>query len=326
MKFNMRLFQRKNGIWYAEIQRGRWRSLKTKDKRYAQRLFKALEKEVLKGRLVSLDKSTRITFIDFTQKFFEFHTDIGADARRAYDLAARKFADSIGGSTLLSRIGDKHLAKFVSDCLAQGLKRTSINTYLRHLRTIFNKALKWGDLREKIYVEMIKTPKRLPRFLTEEERVAILKYSKKHEPEIYRVILFGLWTGCRRSEIVRLRWQDVSKDSCRIIGKGDKERIITLLSGAWEAMGVQKEIGFVFHQWKRLGTYSKKFKAIARACGILDIHLHNLRHTAATVMLSSGVPIEVVQGILGHADISTTQIYAAVLLDYQKKELQKFNY
>ena len=69
--------------------------------------------------------------------------------------------------------------------------------------------------------------------------------------------------------------------------------------------------------------YTKEFKKIARACGIEDLNLHNLRHTAATDMLASGMGIEYVQEVLGHADISTTQIYTKILQKNLRREMQK---
>ncbi|NNL32135.1 MAG: tyrosine-type recombinase/integrase, partial [Flavobacteriaceae bacterium] len=132
--------------------------------------------------------------------------------------------------------------------------------------------------------------------------------------------------GCRRAEIARLQWQDVQGDTCRIIGKGDKERVIPLLPKAQEAMGAKKDIGHVFIHWVDLNKYSKKFKVIARACNIKKRHLHNLRHTAGTAMLESGIPIEIVQEMLGHSDLSTTRIYARIRQEKLKKEMKKLSY
>jgi integrase len=197
---------------------------------------------------------------------------------------------------------------------------------LRHLRGILNKAFEWGAIEQKIPVKMYRIPKRHPRILTEDERNAILGYAKEHNFEVYRVVLFALWTGCRREEIANLKWQDIQGNVARIIGKGDKERTIPLLPKALEAMGPIKDIGYVFIHWNDLARYTKAFKRIARACGIEDVHFHHLRHTAATQMIDSGIGLSYVQKMLGHSAVSTTQIYTAIIQKTLQREMEKLKY
>ncbi len=169
--------------------------------------------------------------------------------------------------------------------MARGVKKVSVNTYLRHIRGILNKAHAWGDIKKKVPVVEFKLPERHPRILTDKEREKMLKYAEKNDYEMHQVIKFALWTGARREEIARLKWQDVHGDTLRLIGKGDKERTIPVLSGTNEAMGPVKDIGYVFIHWNDLSKYTKAFKVIARACGIEDAHLHHTRHTFGTQML-----------------------------------------
>ena len=146
--------------------------------------------------------------------------------------------------------------------------------------------------------------------------------AREKDAEMYRIIRFALYTGCRRSEILDLRWENVSGNMVRLVGKGDKERVIPLVPQALEAMGPRLDMGPVFVQ-VHPDTYSHRFKAICRICGIDDRNFHCLRHSSATAMLESGIDLPVIQKILGHADISTTQIYAEVrdrlLVDQMKK-------
>lgn len=325
MKLSMRLFQHKNGNWYYEVERHKPRSLKTKDRRLATQIYKGIKKRYLKGRILDLDKGSRITLNEFKAKFFSDHTDVADDTIAAYNLAFRLLADSMGGNTLLSRIGKSHINKFKSDCIARGCKKISINTYLRHIRAILNKAHAWGDIAKKVTIEFYKIGRRHPKILSPGEITRILEYSQKNDLEMYRIILFALWTGTRRKEILNLKWQNVCGETCRLIGKGDKERTIPLLQGAIEAMGPPKDIGLIFVNW-RPDTISHKFKMIARACAIKDVHFHNLRHTAATQMLSSGIDINDVKEMLGHEDLKTTEIYAKVVQEQLKKEMQKLKY
>lgn len=326
MKICMRMFKRKNGVWYYSLRRGHKKSLKTKDKREATTMYNTIRKEHLKGRLVQLDGDQRITLKEFKDIFFTRHTDIVDDTIAAYDLAYRLFLQSVSRSTLLSRINETHLDKFKSDCLSRGCRKTSVNTYLRHLRGILNKAHDWGAIDEKVPIKLYRLGKRHPRVLNENERKAVLKYAKKNDYEMYRIIKFALWTGTRRAEIANLKWQDINEDSARIIGKGDKERTIPLLPDAIEAMGESKDIGYVFVHWNDLSKYTKAFKTIARECDIEDIHFHHLRHTAATCMIESGIELSYVQEMLGHSAISTTQIYTAIVQKTLKEKMKKMKY
>ena len=71
MNLSMRMFKKENGYYYYEIERGKKRSLRTKDKREAKRLYNIIKKEALKGRLVQLDGDKRITLSEFKDVFFE---------------------------------------------------------------------------------------------------------------------------------------------------------------------------------------------------------------------------------------------------------------
>ena len=154
-----------------------------------------------------------------------------------------------------------------------------------------------------------------------------MRYAYRHNRPMYYWIKFALWTGCRRHEVWTLRWENVHGDDCSVIGKGDKERTIALLPMAKSAMGEPKDIGYVFIHYADIDRHTKEFKKLVRDCGLpsdkYDITLHKLRHTAATNMLANGVRLEVVQDLLGHADISTTRIYADILGETVKRELNE---
>jgi len=312
-----------NGYWYYEISRNRPRSLKTKDKSEASKLFGAIKKRYLAGKIKELDPDNKISISEFKTVFLSRHTDIADDTKAAYNLAFRLLEDSLGGSIILSRVGGM-IDKFKADCRARRCKKVTVNTYLRHTKAIMGKAVKWGYLEKLPEIESFKIGKRHPRVLTINDIDLLLCHAFHCHYEMYRVIKFGLWTGCRRAEIHGLQWQNIRGNLCTVIGKGNKERTIPLLPEVIEALGPRKDIGPVFWQ-PHIDEYSKAFKRLCRDCEI-DSHFHILRHTAATQMLASGVSIESVQKLLGHTDISTTQIYAQVLQEKLTTEMQKMRY
>jgi site-specific recombinase XerD len=87
----------------------------------------------------------------------------------------------------------------------------------------------------------------------------------------------------------------------------------------------RKNIGKVFLRIHE-STATHWFKDLARKSGVHDARLHDLRHTAATHMIASGIPMRVVQEILGHANIATTGIYAHVIKDRIYDEMEKLRF
>jgi site-specific recombinase XerD len=320
----MRLFRR-GEFWYIGFKRGVERSLRTKDKKEAKRLFKLAKAEYLKGRLVKLDASERVTLAEFFELYLQSRYNVRPLTLKKDRIALSAFIDSVGGGIALKLIRDTHFDKFKTDSIGRGIKPTSVNSYLRHLRTAFNWAFERKLIDKKVSVELLKRPKRLPRTLDPEEIKAIREHAMEHDPEIYRMIEFALWTGCRREEVRNLTWQNVHPNHVRIIGKGDKERIVPLLQGAKDAMGEPKDIGPVFLQI-HIDTISHRFKDVARACGLEDVTFHTLRHSAATRMVEVGIRLEVIQEILGHADMSTTRIYAQIYNQVVMTEMEKLTY
>lgn len=324
MNSDMRLFKRKNGWWYVEFARNDRHSLKTRDYTRARELYGEMERQLYEGKLAELTRGKRISLADFKAEFMQLHcATVADDTSSAYDLALRLLIDSIGASTLVSHIGRHHISKFIADAITRGCKPVTVNTYLRHIRAALNKAHEWGYLKQKIRIRFLQTGKRLPRILAADEIEIILLHASHCQPEFCRVFQFAMWTGARRREIYNLRYEHIRNDTARLMGKGNRERIVPLLTGALEAIGELRDIGPVFIQ-SHIDAYSKVFKRIARDCGIEDASFHKMRHTAATYMLASGINIKVVKEILGHTDIKTTEIYAQVLTDHLATEIQKF--
>jgi len=123
-----------------------------------------------------------------------------------------------------------------------------------------------------------------------------------------------LATGLRVSEVANLRRKDVFQNEGAVFlkvrhGKGKKERIVPVIDAlvARELLSLPTE-GFGVTP----GTLKAYAHDIKKAIGI-DFHSHRLRHTFATRLLAQGVPLDVVQKVLGHSNISTTRVYAETL-------------
>ncbi|HEY8362959.1 MAG TPA: site-specific tyrosine recombinase XerD [Tissierellaceae bacterium] len=175
-----------------------------------------------------------------------------------------------------------------------------------------------------------KLEKKLPRVLTVQEVERLLEQPDTADPLGFRdkTMLELLYsTGIRVSELISLTVDDVNLDMgfLRCLGKGSKERIVPIGSFAISYLrqyithirnqlikGKSTKILFVNHKGKALTRqgFWKIIKKYARKAGInKEITPHTLRHSFATHLIENGADLRAVQEMLGHADISTTQIY-----------------
>jgi site-specific recombinase XerD len=176
-----------------------------------------------------------------------------------------------------------------------------------------------------------KARKSLPRYLSLKESIALLDNvdGANRERDLCILIIF-LNCGLRISELVGLNLSDIQVDSIRVIGKGNKERVVFLNDACVDAINtylkIRKDIAtternafFLSAHRKRISrsTVHNLVKKHLSAAGLdsTKYSSHKLRHTAATLMLKSGVDVRTLQELLGHEHLNTTQIYTHVESD-----------
>ena len=264
--------------------------------------------------------------LNFAEAYTESR-DVSVESLKKDKLSLKLLADVIGGSTQLQAITKNKINDFRKAVIARGSKEITLNGYLRHIRAAFAWAVEEGYLKKVPTIKLKKISEEIPRVLDPDEIKAILRAAFKTDRDMGRRFFFHLYTGARRREICNMKWTDIDfrKCQCRLLGKGNKIRTVPLLMPVIKMMEpVSKDIGYVFEEMHR-DTVSKKFKVVARSCGV-DARLHDLRHTAATYMLKSGVSLKVIQSILGHANVSTTEIYAKVVDDMMRDEMARLKF
>ena len=248
----------------------------------------------------------------------------------------------------LNQVQRVHIVQFLTFLKDQG---KSAKTLARHIASI--RAFHQFLLRDQttnqdpsVLIEIPKTERSIPKILSLQEVEKLLEIPHGHEHFALRdkamlEILYA--TGIRVSELIQMDVAHVnlSMGFVTIIGKSDKERIIPIGGPAAEALKRDLEHGrphfiskyqdyslFLNHQGKRLTRqgFWKILKKLAKEAGIEnELTPHTLRHSFATHLLQNGADLKAVQEMLGHADISTTQIYTQLTKTRLKDVYSKFH-
>ncbi len=238
-----------------------------------------------------------------------------------------------------NQVQQQHIRLYSNTLRLKQLASKSIQRMLSSARSFFNYLLKEGKVKNNPAdsVSAPKVPKRLPKTLDVDQISQLLtpKSSEQGPLDLRDHAIMELFysSGLRLSELSSLNLNDIhySDARMRVTGKGNKTRELPIGSHALEALRSwlkvrsqflkpdnEEQAVFVTQQGKRLGNRSiqARLKKKAQEKG-LDSHLHPhmLRHSFASHVLESSGDLRAVQELLGHADISTTQIYTH--LDFQ---------
>jgi integrase len=317
------------GSWQIELDRNNRYSLKTTDREQATGRAKAVIAKYLTGKIKSLENYKAIKLSEYLKRYLKDKDYDSIKTEKGYASAVRVFI-AIKGDIPIRSINAQDIKDFKQghrgrrlDTRQGKVSKVSINSYLRHLKAILRHAKDGGYIQSVPKIELYKIPKKQPVILLEDAKKRIFEKMKAEDTRMLNICKFALFTGCRRSEIVSARWENYRGFTLKVVGKGGHERTVPLVHQAKKYMGPPKKEGPIFWQ-AHPDTYTHYFKKHAVACGVFNVSFHKMRHTAATEMLESGVPLHVVQNILGHTDIATTEIYAQVMEKYMLEEMQKF--
>lgn len=279
-------------------------------------------------------------------KRFLAHIDqIHSGSAHTYDAYERDIADFLSflkteGYENFEQVDRVVVLNYIADLRnrmhASGMmKNTSIARKLSTLRSLYRYLNEYVGIQSNpfLYVKNPKIPRRIPEFLFYDEMDSFLSsFDVEDEVGLRNRAMFELMyaSGLRVSEVVNLSLHDVDyhEQMLRVDGKGDKQRIVPfydevkdLLIAYVQKVRVhwmkqeQHDIIFVNQRGKPLTTRGVQYLMQRHADALhmsLHIHPHMFRHSFATHLLDSGADLRVVQELLGHSSLSTTQIYVHV--------------
>lgn len=247
-------------------------------------------------------------------------------------------------SIKLEEINYQLVRAWISELMANKIAPRSVNRKLSSLKTFFKYLQKQGGVKRNPLSKISgpKTPKRLPVFVDEGQMETLfndLKFEENFEGQRDKLILDLLYqTGVRRSELASLKETDVDlfNSSIKVLGKRNKERIIpislSLKRNLEEYFKVKRVNGslnnlvFVTKEGKTFGEqgiYRIVKKYLSQITTIGKKSPHVLRHTFATHLLNNGADINAVKDLLGHANLSATQVYTHNTIEKLKKSYKQ---
>ncbi|AAW39973.1 tyrosine recombinase XerC [Dehalococcoides mccartyi] len=234
------------------------------------------------------------------------------------------------------------LRDYMSSLIEKGIVKGSIARKLSAVRSFYRYLMREGLIQKNptLNASSPRLDKRLPEFLTTAEVNKLLRIPDSSTPQglrdkAFMELLYA--SGLRVSELVKLDIEnlDLHSHQIRVWGKGSKERIVLMGLPAIQSIQTYLNLGRPLLKGKRntpalflnpnggrlsARSFQERLDKLAHQAGIeKHVHPHMLRHTFATHLLDGGADLRVVQELLGHSNLSTTQIYTHVTKSQARK-------
>ena len=237
---------------------------------------------------------------------------------------------AVVGNQPLGDLTDERIITWKRTLLKQGRTKTTIGIYFRHLRAAYGRAVKWLMVSSNPFLlveegrDKLGKRKKDKDLSVQEVQTLLAAIDQAGDVDFANFVRFLLLTGARRNEILFLKWEDVDLDNMKLKCYSDKTKreielpINKALLKVVQRMDTQ-HTGYVFQTKSRSrGAFRKEqpwhedyvshhFKKYIRDLGMPEHYsLHSLRHTYTNRLLKQGVPLDIVQKLLGHSSPRTT--------------------
>ncbi len=260
-------------------------------------------------------------------RYLDLEKGVSPHTLRAYRRDLEEFAKSVGGD--ISSLDIIDIRGFVAGQIQRGLQKTTVSRRLSTARSFFRFLQREGYLTSNPakLIANPKTPKPLPRFLTVDDAFSLVERPQGigFLPARDRAILELLYaSGLRVSEVSGIDTEDVNfrESLVKIRGKGKKERIVPVGTKAMDALKAylvermlkksREKALFLNRAGNRLTDRGVR-RVVVKYARAIALHgrigPHTLRHSFASHLLQGGADLRVIQELLGHSSLSTTQKY-----------------
>jgi len=358
------IYQRKDGRWAATISLdgGKRKTFYGKTRKEVQEQLKIALHEQQQGTLATGPKQTVKAYLEHWME--DVHKpNIRLSSYRRYGVFLNKHILPAIGHIQLQKLTAQQVQAFYARKLKEGLSVSMVRGMHGLLHKALDQAVRWKIISVNVCdaVSVPSAPRHEMRTLSKEQAQKLLEAAKGHRLEA--LLTVALATGMRKGELLALRWEDVNLEEMSlqvkrtIVGQFNgeyrenepktasgrrnillpqfaidalKQHRIRQLEARLQAGEAWVDRGLVFcnsnGDFFPLTTLYDSFQALLKQAELPRIRFHDLRHSAATILLSMGVPAKVIQELLGHSQISVTlNTYSHVLPSMQREAMQRMN-
>jgi len=314
-----------DGKWYIDFtfNKKRIRQFGGYTKEQARNTLTKLRMEKLNEKMgfKKPEKKPDVLFEKFADEFIELYSKQNKRSWERDEWSLKNLKPFFKGKTLQEIKPDLiegYKAKRKADVTQKKTKTTeaTINREIALLKTMFNKAVEWGRIDKNPLTRVKKFKENHQkdiRVLSHKEAIRLIDSASSH---LKPVLIIALNTGLRRGEVLSLKWENIDFRKGRIFiedSKSGKSRTVPMNRLVYNTLkSLPKDAEFVFFNEKTKGhlqDVKRSFKSACLKAGIKGLRFHDLRHTAASKMIQTGIDLVTVSKILGHSSIQTTMIY-----------------
>jgi len=303
--------------WYIDyrVNGKRYKRRIGPNKKLAEQVLMDIEVKKAKGDYLGIHEAKKILFSDCLSEYLEW-----AQVNKAPNtyVMNRYYADRLreAFTGYLSTLTAKQVENYKVKRRAS-VGSATVNRELALIKHMCTKAMEWGYLKANPLrsVKLLKEPPGRLRYLTQQEMDALVEACSPH---LKPIVATALHTGMRKSEILRLKWQDIDFATKTIIvrqTKNNEPNVVPInqtLLGELQHSPRHLHSDYVFCSaaGEPYDEVKRSFNTACRRAGIKDFRFHDLRHTFASHLIMNGVDLKTVMRLLGHKDIRMTLRYA----------------
>ena len=304
----------KDGNWFLDYRLSNGRRKREKigpSKKLAEKVLQKRMVAIAEGRFLDKRIKKRIRLVDFVNLFIENYCKPNKSSWKDDEIRLNILVQFLGAQIYLDDITPYHFEQFKKYKLGKKVKTSTINRYMTIAKTMFNRAIDWGNIEKNplLKVKFFKEDNERIRYLEKEEMKTLLEAS---DPYLKDVLLVALNTGMRYGEIFSLKWNNINfqRNLIFIRKTKNKERRIIPMNTFLKGILLKRRESSLNEDIFPIKDMRLRFEKALKSAQISNFRFHDLRHTFASYLVMGGVDLVTVKELLGHKTIKMTLRYA----------------